>query len=94
MVDKYGKGSKTICTVNRPPEGLPASVKIVHILGFIKDDALAKAIYEDFLPWAMSEGKYVLAPEPLVVGKGLEALQGAFEVVKQGVSAKKVVVTL
>ena len=52
------------------------------------------AIYEDFLPTALAEGKYVAAPEPMVVGTGLEYVQEALDVQRKGVSAKKVVVTL
>jgi len=51
-------------------------------------------IYKDFLPAALAEGKYIVAPEPQVVGKGLERVQEAFDLYKKGVSAKKVVVTL
>jgi hypothetical protein len=46
------------------------------------------------LPAALAKGKYVAAPEPQVVGKGLEDVQEAFDVNKRGVSAKKVVVSL
>jgi hypothetical protein len=58
------------------------------------DNGLGKVIYEDFLPRALAEGNYIAAPEPQVVGKGLENIQLAFDVLKKGVSAKKVVVTL
>ncbi|EOD53023.1 putative zinc-binding oxidoreductase protein [Neofusicoccum parvum UCRNP2] len=62
------------------------------------DDLMANevgsAIYEHFLPDALASGKYVAAPEPYVVGKGLEHIQEALDVVKKGVSARKVVVTL
>lgn len=55
---------------------------------------IGKLIYEDFLPKALAEGKYVAAPDPMVVGKGLECVQEGFEVSINGVSAKKVVVLL
>ncbi len=55
---------------------------------------VGKAIYEDFLPQALAEAKYIAAPEPQVVGKGLEHIQEAMDLNKKGVSAKKVVVTL
>jgi hypothetical protein len=55
---------------------------------------VSRAIYEDYLPAALAKGKYVAAPEPQVVGKGLEDVQEAFDVNKRGVSAKKVVVSL
>jgi hypothetical protein len=60
----------------------------------LKDNELGAKIFEEFLPKALEAGSYLYAPEPLVVGKGLERIQKAFEVVKKGVSAKKVVVSL
>lgn len=51
-------------------------------------------IFEKFLPEALARGKYVCTPEPMVVGKGLEFVQEAMDIVGKGVSAKKVVVTL
>ncbi|TVY15016.1 Dehydrogenase azaJ [Lachnellula arida] len=55
---------------------------------------VGKAIYEDFLPEALGAGTFVPAPDPFVVGKGLERVQEAMDISKKGVSAKKVVVTL
>jgi NADPH:quinone reductase-like Zn-dependent oxidoreductase len=55
---------------------------------------VGKVIFEDFLPQALAEGKYVAAPEPMVVGKGLGSIQEAFKIQQKGVSAKKVVVSL
>jgi hypothetical protein len=47
-----------------------------------------------FLPKALTEGKYIAAPDPQVVGKGLEYIQAGFDLQKKGMSAKKVVVSL
>ena len=55
---------------------------------------VGKAIYVDFLPRALAEGRYIAAPDPFVVGKGLENIQTGFDAQKKGVSAKKVVVSL
>ncbi len=55
---------------------------------------VSKVIYEDFLPSALAEGRYAAAPEPYVVGKGLESVQAGLDIQKKGVSAKKVVVSL
>ena len=57
-------------------------------------NGVGKAIYEDFLPRALAEGTFVAAPEPHVVGKGLEYVQAACDFQKKGVSATKVVVSL
>jgi hypothetical protein len=51
-------------------------------------------ICKEFLPKALAAGEYVAAPDPIVVGKGLEFIQPALEMQKKGVSAKKVVVSL
>ncbi|GKT51118.1 dehydrogenase azaJ [Colletotrichum spaethianum] len=52
------------------------------------------AVYQDFLPDAMAQGKFVPAPKAEVIGKGLGSIQEAFGVSYKGVSAKKVVVSL
>jgi len=60
----------------------------------LKANEVSTAIYADFLPCALAEGRYVTAPEPYVVGHGLEQVQHALDVQRNGVSAKKVVVSL
>lgn len=55
---------------------------------------VAEAVYGSFLPAALARGSFVPAPEPLVVGHGLDKVQEAFEVGRKGVSAKKLVVTV
>jgi NADPH:quinone reductase-like Zn-dependent oxidoreductase len=57
-------------------------------------DEVGKAIYQDFLPLALENGSFVPAPEPLIVGNGLETIAAALGRCKQGVSAQKVVVKL
>ncbi|MCJ1431663.1 hypothetical protein MMC27_001018 [Xylographa pallens] len=60
----------------------------------LSENEVGPAIYSDFLPAALERGTYVAAPEPYVVGTGLEQIQAAFEVQKKGMSAQKVVVSL
>jgi threonine dehydrogenase-like Zn-dependent dehydrogenase len=60
----------------------------------IVDDEIAGKIYNEFLEEALEMGRYVCAPEPEVVGQGLESLQEALGVSRRGVSARKVVVKL
>jgi NADPH:quinone reductase-like Zn-dependent oxidoreductase len=62
--------------------------------GSLKDNEVGPMIYEDFLPGSLAAGRYVAAPDPTVVGQGLEAVQTAFAVQRKGVSATKVVVSL
>jgi len=60
----------------------------------LMDNEVGKVVYEDFLPQALADGRYIVAPEPYVVGKGLEHVQAGFDMHMKGVSAKKVVVSL
>ena len=60
----------------------------------LKDTEVGPAIYEHFLPAALAEGRYVAAPDPIVVGAGLESVQLGLDVQREGVSARKVVITL
>ena len=62
--------------------------------GTLIHNGVGKAMYNDFLPQALAQGRFVPAPEPQVVGKGLENIQEGFDILKRGVSAKKVVVKL
>lgn len=57
-------------------------------------NGVGKALYEDFLPYALADRFYTPAPEAHIVGHGLETIQLAMELQKKGVSAKKMVVTL
>jgi len=60
----------------------------------LKANEVSTAIYQDFLPSALAEGRYVAAPKPYVVGHGLEHVQNALDIQLKGVSAQKVVVSL
>ncbi|KAJ0117500.1 zinc-binding oxidoreductase [Diaporthe amygdali] len=70
-------------------------VKVEFVWGSdLYNDGVAEAVYGDFLPSALAQGRFVPAPEPQIVGHGLDKVQEAFEVGKKGVSAKKIVVTV
>jgi NADPH:quinone reductase-like Zn-dependent oxidoreductase len=62
--------------------------------GSLVDNEVGPAVYMDFLPSALAEGRFVAAPPAQVVGSGLGAVETGFEVQKMGMSAKKVVVSL
>ncbi len=60
----------------------------------LKNNDVSTAVYRDFLPAALADGRYAAVPQPKVVGNGLEHLQHALAMQRRGVSAAKVVVTL
>lgn len=62
--------------------------------GALVENDVSQAIYRDFLPEALADGRYVAAPDPLVVGHGLGAIPAAMAAQKRGVSARKLVVSL
>ncbi|KAL2036394.1 hypothetical protein N7G274_010892 [Stereocaulon virgatum] len=89
------KGNKFVATAQPYKGQVPEGVECKFILGSaLATNEVGAVIYADYLPKALAEGKFIAAPEPLVVGKGLESIQKAFEVQMKGVSAKKVVVSL
>jgi NADPH:quinone reductase-like Zn-dependent oxidoreductase len=73
------------------PEGIPSKFFIPDDLG--DPESVVAQIWRDFLPQALAEGLFVPEPGPLVMGKGLEAIQGAYDRVLKPVSAQKIVVT-
>ncbi|WP_143667972.1 hypothetical protein [Streptomyces carpinensis] len=62
--------------------------------GTLKDNEVGPAIYAGFLPTALATGAYRAAPDATVVGHGLAHIPDALRELKNGVAAKKLVVTL
>jgi hypothetical protein len=60
----------------------------------LMDNEVSQVIYTDFLPQALAEGQFVATPEPVVIGQGLSYIQAGLDAQRQGVSAKKVVISL
>jgi len=60
----------------------------------LKDDEVGPLIYQDFLPEALADGRFLAAPQPAVLGHGLDHIQAGLDAQKHGVSAKKIVITL
>ena len=69
-------------------------IKTSIIWGSVAHSPVGNAVYRDYLPKALASGTFKAAPEPEIVGQGLEAVQEALKAQKKGVSAKKVVVSL
>ncbi|MEH3089462.1 MAG: zinc-binding alcohol dehydrogenase family protein [Microbacterium arborescens] len=51
-------------------------------------------LWEHYLPTAIADGRHRCAPEPEIVGVGLDAVQPALDRLRAGVSARKLVVRL
>ncbi|HEU0206963.1 MAG TPA: zinc-binding alcohol dehydrogenase family protein [Pseudolysinimonas sp.] len=96
------EGSRRVASAMPSPatrlEALRGRLIGVHVSaiwgGSVKDSDLAQAIFVDFLPAALADGRYQAAPAADVVGDGLDAIPAAIEQFTKGVSARKLVVTI
>lgn len=66
---------------------------------FVVDQAsyqatIGKPLWQEFLPSALANGTFKYKPDPEIVGHGLKNVQKAVDLLRKGVSAKKLVVTL
>lgn len=74
------------------PEGVEAKM-VFASGGAVIYHETNQATFAKFLPEALAKGVYKIAPSPEVVKtKGLEGIQEALDIVKKGVSAKKIVI--
>ncbi|KAI8630764.1 zinc-binding oxidoreductase CipB [Xylariaceae sp. FL1651] len=75
-------------------KALRTGTKTSTVFADPKVEGVGKAVWEGFLPEALASGRYVAAPTPQVVGHGLEDIQAGLDMLKKGVSAKKLVISL
>jgi NADPH:quinone reductase-like Zn-dependent oxidoreductase len=89
------EGAKFVSNISVQPADLPDGIKSNVVFGgTLRDNMIGRSVYSEFLGKALAAGSFTPAPEPYVVGKGLESVQKAFDMSKEGVSARKLVVTL
>ncbi|KAG6361751.1 hypothetical protein INS49_009979 [Diaporthe citri] len=69
-------------------------VQFIDLKDAAEPEGHVARIYKEYLPRALAEGQHVPAPDPVVVGTGLEKIQEAMDIQMKGVSAQKIVVSL
>ncbi|KAJ5651569.1 uncharacterized protein N7484_005292 [Penicillium longicatenatum] len=69
-------------------------IKFIMIVGLVDPDSCVSQVYMNFLGPALAKKQFVPAPEPHVVGRGLDKINEALELNQKGVSAKKIIVSL
>ncbi|KAF2101536.1 quinone reductase [Rhizodiscina lignyota] len=74
------------------PKEVPEGLTLGHVSGMHAD--VVSAVWGDWMPKALAAGTLKCAPEPLVVGQGLEEVQTAFDHGAFSTSAQKLVVEL
>lgn len=53
---------------------------------------IGEAIWHEFMPAALAKGSFQAKPDPLVIKGGLSKVQEGIDMLRKGVSAKKVVI--
>ena len=92
---KQCSGKKFVAMIKRPIKEVPSGVSSKFVFGNdLKGNEVGPAIWADFLPKALADGAYIVAPDAEVVGKGLESIQSGLDRLSEGASAKKYVVSL
>ncbi|KAI0836728.1 GroES-like protein [Hypoxylon sp. FL0890] len=98
QVSHKSKQKLFVACANVVPEGAaPEGVEAKFVYGGGEGQVIyydtSRVIFGEFLPVALERGGYKVAPKPeVVLTKGLEGIQEALDIVKKGVSAKKIVV--
>ncbi|KAF8847313.1 GroES-like protein [Acephala macrosclerotiorum] len=98
LVGSAGKGAKLAHVLPWPeteiaPEGVETfSVSGEHSWTTRKD--ISTWLFHEFLPSALAAGTIVPSPKLEIVEGGLSGLEAGMEIVKKGVSAQKIIVTL
>ena len=100
--------SHTLCDILNGCDGRRLVVGVSPMSpGFSKDGVEVKAnfgsdmkskafvtVWQDYLANALASGKFQCKPDPEICGNGLEKVQPALDRLAEGVSAKKLVITL
>jgi NADPH:quinone reductase-like Zn-dependent oxidoreductase len=79
------------------PEGLPEGIEGASVFApsvALADKYVGDVVWAKWVPEALEKGTLKPVPEPLVVGKGLDAVQKGYTEQKKGVSFRKVVIEL
>ena len=96
VVDRLESSSrKTVSTATLIPDSKSERIEAQRVYFLtIKENDVSKVVFGEFLEEALRSGKFRAEPKPLLVGEGLQAVQAGLDRLKEGVSARKVVVKL
>ncbi|KAF2449534.1 GroES-like protein [Karstenula rhodostoma CBS 690.94] len=91
-----GKLSLTLASTKLPdlPEGVKVVAGRLPLQGPHGGEPIWRQVWTDFLGTGLQNGKLKAKPDAHILGGGLERLQEGLDLVRKGVSAKKVVVEL
>lgn len=101
-IARRSSGTKRIASAYPDPitktRALIARTRGIHVSsiwgGTPTHSPIGPAIFQDFLPTALEDGRFRPMPEPVVTGSGLQDLPDALDALRAGVSAAKIVVAI
>jgi NADPH:quinone reductase-like Zn-dependent oxidoreductase len=69
-------------------------VKFIDLKDTYEPKGHMAQVFREYLPRALAERQFVPAPDPVVMGKGLDIIQKAIDIQIKGVSAQKIIISL
>ncbi|KAJ6036893.1 alcohol dehydrogenase [Penicillium herquei] len=87
-------GGGKLPVVNYPQGTYPENVEPSMVVCLPMAPEIGDHIWHKFIPEALSAGKYQAKPDPHLIRGGLEKVQEAIDLLRQGVSAKKIVIEI
>ena len=91
IVSRLGGGN--LIMTEPAPEDLPSGVEAKYITAEsfpLENKDLFRKLWKEYMPNALADGKLHAKPDPIMVKGGVEKAQEAMNLLKKGVSAKKV----
>ena len=90
------EGSKDISSIAPGTDAVhPGGAKVSAVFGEKEGlEEMKRVLYGEFLFEALAVGKMKAKPDPLIIGKGLEFALEACDMLKAGMSARKIVASL
>ncbi|KUJ14517.1 putative quinone oxidoreductase [Mollisia scopiformis] len=95
IINKIGGGKLPV--VHKPLPTRYDNVETIFVNGLdpgLVDLDLGRAIWGKYIPQALAAGSFQTKPDPLIIEGGLEKVQDGINILRKGVSAKKVVIEI
>ncbi|TVY76479.1 Dehydrogenase orsE [Fusarium oxysporum f. sp. cubense] len=89
ILEAIGHGN--LATVLPGPEKIPVTSKSSYVEGI---NTMVHPLWEDYIGSALEQGVLKCVPEPYIIGDSLDSVEEGCKLNQQGISAKKVVITL
>ncbi|OKL57463.1 hypothetical protein UA08_06933 [Talaromyces atroroseus] len=90
-------GGGKLALLNPPENSYAENVKPIHIFAWdpaMTGSDVGDAVLRKYFPAALAEGKIQAKPDPIIIEGGLETVQYGIDLLKRGVSAKKIVIEI